>query len=112
VPNKEMFKQYLEYYCKMDIELVAEMFAEDIILRDWKISVQGKCEAVRETLSNFNASESIEIEILRLYEATNAVAGELKIVVDRSEILYVTDIITFDDQGKISSIRAYIGRAD
>ena len=96
----------------MDIDSIANMFSETILLRDWKISVNGIQAALAETQKNFDASESIEIDILGLYSSKNTVAGELKIVVNSSEVLYVTDIISFNDEGKIEAIRAYIGRGD
>jgi len=109
---KEKFSAYLKAYSELNLDKVSDMFAEDITLRDWKISVSGKEAAIFETNNNFLSSDSVDIEILNMYESNNAVAGELKITVDKSEIIYVVDVITFNTQGKISSIRAYIGRAD
>ena len=91
---------------------MAEMFAEDIVLRDWKIRVVGKDSAIAETRKNFEAANSIEIEVLSTYENDNTIAAELKITVDQSEELYVVDVITFDNASKIASIRAYLGRGD
>lgn len=109
---KERFVAYLEAYAEKDLNKVSEMFAEDVALRDWKISVSGKQAAVAETSKNFESADSINIEILNIYEAENAVAGELRIVVDESEILHVVDVISFSPEGKIRSIRAYLGRED
>lgn len=36
--------------------------------------------------------------------------GELRITVDNSEVLYVVDVVSYDSEGKIDSIRAYLGR--
>lgn len=88
------------------------MFSEDIVLRDWKISVSGKAKALEETRKNFQSATSIEIEVLATYENQNTVAAELKITVDKTEKLYVVDVITFDSKGQIASIRAYKGRGD
>ena len=111
-PAKQAFVDYLAAYAAKDLARVAQMFAADIRLRDWKISVSGKEAAIAETDKNFRSALSIEIEVLSTYEAGDAVAGELRIVVDRSEVLHVVDVLTFDAQGKISAIRAYLGRAD
>ena len=46
------------------------------------------------------------------YENQSTVAAELIITVDRTEILHVVDVITFNSEGKIESIRAYLGRGD
>ena len=88
------------------------LFAEDIVLRDWKIRVEGKEQAICETRKNFEAVSSIEIEVLSTYENVDTIAAELKITVDQTEELYVVDIITFDSRGKIKSIRAFLGRGD
>ena len=88
------------------------MFADDIALRDWKISVSGKDAAIAETDKNVESADSIEIEILSTYESEDTVAGELKITVDKSEVLHVVDVVSYDGEGKIKSIRAYLGRED
>lgn len=88
------------------------MFSDNIILRDWKIRVAGKKKAIDETRKNFEAAGSIIIEVLSTFENKNTVAAELKITVDEAEELYVVDVIVFNSEGKIESIRAYLGRGD
>ena len=46
------------------------------------------------------------------YENKNAVAAELKIIVDKTEELYVVDVLRFNSEGQIESTRAYLGRGD
>lgn len=108
----DTFKHYLDRYQNKDLDAVAEMFADNILLRDWKISVQGKQAAVAETRKNFQNAETIDIEVLNCMSNETSVSGELKIIVDSTEVLYVVDVLTFDTYGQISSIRAYIGRED
>ncbi|MEO0902900.1 MAG: nuclear transport factor 2 family protein [Bacteroidota bacterium] len=103
---------YLERYAQKDLSGIKAMFSDDIILRDWKIRVTGKKTALEETHKNFEAADSIAIEVLQMHEAEDTVAAELKITVDVTEELYVVDIITFNAEGQISSIRAYKGRGD
>lgn len=110
--NKDLCLAYLKKYAQKDLAGVAEMFADDIVLRDWKIRVSGKSEAVRETKKNFEAATYIAIEVLSTYENTTTVAAELKITVDGQEELYVVDVITFNAVQKIEAIRAYLGRGD
>lgn len=109
---KERFAAYLEAYCAKDLRAVSGMFAADITLRDWKISVFGKAAAIAETDKNFRSAGTIEIDILATYESGDALAGELRIVVDKTEVLYVVDVLSFNEHGQISAIRAYLGRAD
>lgn len=108
----DSFKQYLAYYELKNLDAISAMFAQDIHLRDWKISVKGKTAAVAETKKNFENAHTISIDVLNVMSNENCVSGELKIVVDNSEILFVTDVLSFDDQGNIQAIRAYIGRHD
>ncbi len=110
--NKEQCLAYLKSYAEKDLDGVAALFAEHIVLRDWKIRVVGKQKAVEETKKNFEAANSLAIEVLSTYENEHTVAAELKIVVNEVEELYVVDVITFDDDGRIISIRAYLGRGD
>ncbi len=110
--NKDLCLQYLKKYEEKDIKGIESMFAENIVLRDWKIRVTGKEKALEETRKNFEAAKSIKIEVLSTYENKNTVAAELKIVVDLLEELHVVDVITINPKGRIESIRAYLGRGD
>lgn len=110
--NKEGCLSYLKYYEEKALHKIEPLFSDNIILRDWKIRVSGKQNALEETRKNFEAANSIKIEILSIVENENTVAAELKINVDEIEILYVVDVITFNADGQIVSIRAYLGRGD
>lgn len=112
ISNKEISLSYLKKYADKDLSSIETMFSDDIVLRDWKIRVEGKENALKETRKNFENADTIEIEVLSTYENKNTVAAELKITVDTTEELYVVDVITLNKEGKISSIRAYLGRGD
>ena len=108
----DVFIQYLSAYEQKDLERVSDMFADNISLRDWKISVKGKRLAVDETRKNFENADSIEIDVLSTMANEKMVSSELKIVVDKSETLFVVDVLTFNENGKITAIHAYLGRDD
>lgn len=108
----EKLKHYLKCYENKDLESISSMFSEDITLRDWKISVSGYENALAETRKNFKNAESLSISILNIMESEDSASAELKIVVNNEEILFVVDVLTFNDKGLISSIRAYLGRED
>lgn len=110
--NKELCLAYLRKYADKDLKAMEAMFDDAIVLRDWKIRVKGKEGALKETQKNFETADSLEIEVLNTYENKDTVAAELKIIVDRTEELYVVDVITFNVKGKIISIRAYKGRGN
>ena len=108
----DRFTAYLHAYASKDIEQIAAMFAEDMTLRDWKIFVQGKAAALAETQANFDAADSIDIQLLHVYEANDAVAGELRIIVNGRDELFVVDVLDFNSAGQICAIRAFIGRGN
>lgn len=110
--NREIALLYLQKYAEKDLEGIEKMFSKDIVLRDWKIRVIGMESALAETKKNFEAVETLHIEVLSTYENQNAVAAELKITIDNKEELYVVDVITINPENKISAIRAYVGRGD
>ena len=110
--KKNQCLSYLQSYANKNLAAIDRMFSDNIVLRDWKIYVQGKESALAETKKNFNAADSIEIEVLSTYQNDNSVAAELKITVDKSEELFVVDVISFNSENQISSIRAYLGRGD
>jgi hypothetical protein len=112
VSNREQFLTYLRLYSEKRLDLVSAMFSDNITLRDWNISVSGKAAAVAETAKNFESAETIEIQTLGVYESDDTIAGELRILVDRTIELQVVDVITFNSAGKIASIRAYLGKGD
>ena len=112
MPNAELFRSYLRSYADRDLAAISQMLADDVALRDWNISVRGRDEVLRETAENFANSESIEIEVLNLYEGGDAVAGEVRIVVDGTIELFVVDVVAFDEQGRVTAIRSYKGRGD
>lgn len=109
---KNNFIAYLAAYSDKNLQKVSDMFASNIALRDWKISVVGKEAAISETAKNFRSADSLEIDVLNICESADAVAGELRITVDQSEVLYVVDVVTYNPDGKIQSIRAYLGRGN
>ena len=110
--KRDLCLSYLRNYAEKDLNGIEAMFSDNIILRDWKVRVAGKRNAIEETRKNFEAADSIEVDVLSIFENKNTVAAELKINVDKTEELYVVDVITFNSRDQIESIRAYLGRGD
>lgn len=103
---------YLAAYAARDLAAIEPMFADAITLRDWKIRVVGKAAALAETRKNFEAVQSLAIAVLAAYERDGGAAAELEIVVDGRDTLHVVDAFDFDAAGRITAIRAFIGRGD
>jgi hypothetical protein len=57
----------------------------------------------------FDSVESITVTPRAMYQEGLTVIAELLITIDGKEQILVTDIITYDEIGKIVSVRAYKG---
>lgn len=108
----DVVRAYLAAYAARDLAALAPLLAETVTLRDWKIRVVGKAAALAETRHNFEAVTQLQIELLNACERPGGVAAELRIVVDGRDTLHVVDVFDLDAAGRITAIRAYIGRGD
>lgn len=99
---------HLEKDAEKDAHSIAKLFADNIILGDRKI--KGKGGAINETQKDFHSVDTLHINVLDYYENQGAIALALKITIDREEELYVMDIIEVNCVGKITSIKAFLGR--
>ena len=108
----EVTRAYLAAYAARDLAAIEPLLSDAVTLRDWKIRVVGKAAALEETRRNFAAARQLQINVLASYERDGGVAAELKIVVDGRDTLYVVDVFDFDASGRITAIRAFIGRGD
>ena len=106
---KKICKLYFDYFSRKDLTSLAEIFAENITLRDWEISAKGKTEVISANMKIFEAVETIKVVPINLYEEKNTVIAELEIKINNKENLFVVDVISFEESGKIESIRAYKG---
>ena len=105
--------EYFTTFSEKDSDGLRNMFSNDVYLRDWEILANGIDEVVAANQDIFDNVESIVATPIRVWDflshEDNVVVAELEIVVNGEEKLLVTDIIEFDDDEKIKSIRAYKG---
>lgn len=106
---KQLAEQYFETFSRKDLDNLALMFAGDVTLRDWEICATGIDDVLAANKKIFNSVESIQVTPLNIYQDNNTISAELSILVNGAVNLLVVDIITFNDTGKISSIKAYKG---
>ena len=106
---KSLCLEYFETFSRKDPDGLEVMFTGDVTLRDWEISATGIDEVLAANKKIFDSVEYIHVMPLHLYQDGNTVAAELSIVVSGAVHLSVVDIITFNDAGKIVSVRAYKG---
>jgi ketosteroid isomerase-like protein len=113
MPDKPtLVRAYLAAYAARDLAAIEALFADAVTLRDWKIRVVGKAAALDETRKNFESVQRLTIDVLAVYEREGGAAAELKIVINDSDTIYVVDAFDFDAEGRITAIRAFIGRGD
>jgi hypothetical protein len=106
---ESLTKRFISAYEEKDIAAISAMFSPNVVLRDWNREVVGFDAAIAEFTSNFQAVESLRIEIKNLVTSEVVAAAELDIVINEVENLRVVDVISFGEDQKILSIVAYKG---
>jgi hypothetical protein len=102
-------RKFISAYEQKNIDIISEMFAPNVVLRDWNSEVTGFQAAIAEFTKNFQAADSLSIEIRNLMVNSPFAAVELEIVINNSETLRVVDVLCFSKDQKILSIVAYKG---
>ena len=105
---KETATQYFETFSRKDLDGLALMFTDDVVLRDWERSAEGKIDMLAANKAIFDAVDTITVTPLALYEDGNTITAEIEVLVNGDTKLLVVDVITFIGD-KISSLRAYKG---
>ena len=105
---KRLCKEYFEAFSLKDLDILADMFADDVKLQDWEIKAEGKLAVLAANKKIFDSVDIIKVDLVFMYEEDDTVACQLRIFINISEIIEVCDIITFRD-GKIIFVKAYKG---
>lgn len=105
---EQLTRRFLELYAAKDINVISDMFSEDIVLRDWNYEVVGKDAAIIEFTKNFDEAETLHISIGNIYLSELSAAAEIEATVN-GLILGIVDVITFDSAGHVTSVIAYRG---
>ena len=98
---------YFKVFSKKKIDELSELFSDDITLRDWENNASGKSEVLNVNKKIFNNVESINVVPVNLYKNENKIIAELEIILNGKEKILVVDIISFNNDGKIKSIKAF-----
>tara|TARA_Y100001978_G_C23503157_1_gene341963 strand:- start:69 stop:401 length:333 start_codon:yes stop_codon:yes gene_type:complete len=106
---KEITLKYFNDFSNKDISSLKKVFANDIVLRDWEIEAKGIDAVIKANQNIFDNVISIVVDPQNLYQEANIVIGELKILINDSEIIYVVDLLEFNKDNKIKRIFAYKG---
>jgi hypothetical protein len=105
---KEKLISYFQKFSNKDIDGLSEMFSDDIRLSDWEIMEFGKSDVLKANQKIFDSVQSITAKPVNFYfDNEDTFAVEILIVINQNEILEVVDIISFNENGLINSIKAY-----
>jgi steroid delta-isomerase len=119
MPSPEEFRALMERYaklmCESDAEGIAELYAADATVED---PVGGRVIQGRDVIRDFYAAAvpTLRVEItgpicVAGKECATPILAELT-VGDRKSYIDVIDVMAFDDDGKITSMRAFWNPAD
>ena len=113
--HKEKYIQllytYFSLFNKKDLAGLSEIFSDDVTLKDWNISVDGKEQVLSANKTIFEECPDIHVSILDVFQETpfedSRFACEISIKVSETECISVIDIISFNSENKIKEISAY-----
>ncbi len=122
--NIQQLRNYFQAFADKNIEVLTEMFTDDIILIDWNNTFTGKDQVINEVQGIFANFKTIKLEVTDIFSSLNIInadrgettvsipkddsfACEIVIVFDDLEPLYIMDLIEFDNEGRINKLTAY-----
>jgi hypothetical protein len=110
-----IIKEYFESFSSQNIENLRDLYSEDIILKDWNISVKGKENVIKANIDIFKNIPNLKVYVERIIGQNNshcespcAFACQIKIHIDENTSIDVCDVIDVDTETMtITSIVAY-----
>ena len=108
--TKDFLFTYFRLFSGQDLEGLASIFDDDLVLRDWDINCVGKSASLEAVRNIFDSVDSITVEPIKVIidSSDNSAACLLNIYVDSNEHpLKVVDFICVNSLGLIVEISAY-----
>ena len=106
---KPLCKEYFWAWGDKNIAKLAEMFAEDVRLRDWTLTAFGREQTLIANSNIFTSVKTCSALPLYMYQDGNTVACRLNVYINDDNAFEVLDLITFNDEDKIVEILAFRG---
>jgi steroid delta-isomerase len=111
--NAKTVNRYLELLAKGQADAIADLYATDATVED---PVGGEVHIGRQAIHGFYSNvggTNNETEVVTLRALGNEVAFFWRLIVDLGEggkmSIEIISVMTFDDDGKIASMKAYWG---
>lgn len=122
--NLKQLHRYFSSFCSKNIEDLKEIFSDDVKLVDWNNQYDGKDEVVREVQSIFETFESIQLDVINIYNSIdiiedrdsevllaipsdNLFSCQIEIKFDGGDSLRIIDLIEFNNDAQIKNLTAY-----
>ena len=106
---KNLTNEYFLAFSNKDLVKIQSMFSQNIVLRDWDVSAQGFEQVSAANQKIFDSVHTIVVNPINIFLDDHIAIGELEIIINDIEIIKVVDIIEFNQDLKIVSIKAYKG---
>ena len=107
--TEDVARRFLAAYAAKDLDTIAGLLAEDVLLRDWNLEVRGREAFLAETQRNFDSAGSLAIDVVHVHATDHSVAAEVLITVDGTIRLRVVDVFDVDADGRVTAVRSYQG---
>jgi len=101
--------EYFNAFSRSDILRIKKCLSDDVSLRDWSLDASGIESVLNVYVNIFKSLSEVVVDVVNLYEIEPTVVAELIITAKEVGSIKVVDILSFDQYGKIRSIRAYKG---
>ena len=106
---KNIAKTYFLNFSNKDIGLLANMFTDDVELRDWNYHGKGIDEVIEINKKIFANNDKILVSPLKIWQAEESlIIADLEIDIGNPKKELVLDILAFE-KDKIKKIIAYKG---
>ena len=103
---KNLITKYQKAFNQHDLKKLSDLFDNKIRLRDWDIDLKGKKKVLKSNLKLFTSIKNIKCIPLQTIIQKKIAVCEIIVVAKKSRI-NVVDIIKFNNNKKIISIKAF-----
>ena len=108
---KQLTINYFDAWNSHNLDKLKDLFSDSCSLRDWDINVSGIQKVIEANNKIFSSLPNIKANIVNTYIDKNSqtTVSELIIELNENDKLKVIDVIAFNSNGLIETIRAYKG---
>jgi hypothetical protein len=103
---KEITELYFRCFQNKDINILQNLYYENVILKDWAINVVGVDEVIKSNKELFQLKYDLVVHNISVF---NNMSFNMITIYFENEYIDVLDVIYFSDDYKIIKVRAYKG---